>query len=100
MAARQTNGGLSSHFNSMPNFRKLPSSSDLSSHELTTSDVALKLYRSSRPDFLTAEEVDQFLKLGIRSIIDFRSPREYSKATGLKLLDEHYPVFKVKCFLY
>jgi Tyrosine phosphatase family len=89
-------------FSSMPNFRKLPSTCDLNTEDQThdkpqldAQEITLKLYRSSRPDFLTEVEVDQFMKLGIRCIIDFRSAREYRKASGSKLLDSMYPVYKV-----
>jgi len=55
----------------------------------------LKLFRSSRPDLLTVEEVNKFLPLNIRSVVDLRSASEYRKADGLKLLDAVYPVYKV-----
>jgi len=55
----------------------------------------LNLFRSSRPDRLTAEEVDKFVQLNIRSVIDLRSTSEYRTADGPKLLDSIYPVYKV-----
>ena len=48
------------------------------------------LFRSSRTDFLTEEESDQFLKLGIKAIIDLRRNEEYVKAGGQKNLDKFY----------
>lgn len=44
---------------------------------------------------MTETDILKFKKLGIRSIIDFRSAKEYSKANGNKLLDAYYPVCKV-----
>jgi len=85
-------------FDSMPNFRRLvPSSTchDVCKEQRPKRGGALKLYRSSRPDFLTAEEVDMFMPLNIRSIIDLRSASEYRKADGSKLLDAVYNVYKV-----
>ncbi len=80
------------HFKSMPNFRQV--------YQRTSEKSQIKkpcmLYRSSRPDFLTVNEADQFKSLGIRTIIDFRSAHEYRKANGAKILDDDYPVFKVK----
>ena len=100
MATRQ-NDGRFPVFSSMPNFRKLPSACDLQAADKEESEKlpgSLQLYRSSRPDFLTEDEITQFLKFGIRCIIDFRSVREYRKANGLKLLDSTYPVYKVGLF--
>ena len=79
-------------FSSMPNFRKVE-------HNVADSspiDGPAKLYRSSRPDFLTSEEIEAFKELGIKSIIDFRSAREYKKASGHKIIDRSFPVYKVK----
>lgn len=73
-------------FGSIPNFRVVTSESE---------GIPL-LYRSSRPDFITDLEVTSFRNLGVRSIIDFRSPKEYQKADGSKLLDQHYEVQEVK----
>lgn len=78
-------------FPSMPNFRMVDPLQDAGNGV-----KKLKLFRSSRPDFLTTAEVEQFRSLGIRCIIDFRSSKEYKKATGSKLLDNYYPVYKVK----
>jgi protein tyrosine/serine phosphatase len=91
-------------FTSMPNFRELGREvaqggggpRDLIQEAIVEDERPIKLYRSSRPDFLTAEEVVRFRELGIKSIIDFRSNDEYRKATGNKLLDAAYPVYKVK----
>lgn len=48
------------------------------------------LFRSSRTDFVTEEEADRFLKLGIKSIIDLRTKQEYSRASGAKVLGKYY----------
>lgn len=48
------------------------------------------LFRSSRTDFLTEEELDQFSKLGIKSIVDLRRNDEYFKSDGDKILDRFY----------
>ena len=79
-------------FPSMPNFRRLNENIG----DTTQEKNRLKLFRSSRPDFLTEDDVEKFKKLGIRSIIDCRSPSEYRKADGDKRLDHVYPVYKLK----
>ena len=48
------------------------------------------VFRSSRTDFVTEEEADQFLKLGIKSIIDLRTKQEYNRASGAKILSKYY----------
>jgi len=86
-------------FKSMPNFRRLVPgniSDDISDEQRSTGSRPLNLFRSSRPDHLTAEEVDMFVQLNIRTVIDLRSASEYGKADGPKLLDAIYPVYKVK----
>lgn len=83
---------MKSTFQSMPNFRVV----DNWCNESAKEEGKCILYRSSRPDFLTAAEIDTFKQLGIRSIIDFRSVKEYHKAGGPKLLDHHFPLYKVK----
>lgn len=79
-----------SGFPSMPNFRLVNESEKCN----TNKNVPL-LYRSSRPDFLTEHDLTKFKHLGIKSIIDFRSAKEYRTANGSKLLDFYYPVCKV-----
>lgn len=85
-------------FKSMPNFRRLADGRGAAAPAGAEGDpvvVRLNVFRSSRPDFLTADEIEQFQSAGIRSIIDFRSTTEYRKASGLKLLDRFYPPHKV-----
>lgn len=53
-----------------------------------------KVYRSSRPDFLTEEEISQFMTIQINGIIDFRSAYEY-KTSHFKLIDQYYSLYKV-----
>lgn len=48
------------------------------------------LFRSSRTDYLTDEEVDRFLQLNVKAIIDLRRNEEYRKADGPKILDRAY----------
>ena len=48
------------------------------------------LFRSSRTDFLNQEEMNRFLQLGIRAIVDLRAGPEYVQADGDKLLDRVY----------
>lgn len=48
------------------------------------------LFRSSRTDYLTDEEVGRFLQLDIKAIIDLRRNQEYVKADGPKILDRSY----------
>lgn len=93
-------GGMGSdilRFDSMPNFRQLVGvNKDNKIDDGESKTGRINLYRSSRPDFLTSEEIDKFRAAGIRCIIDFRSVKEYRKATGLKNLDKFYPSYKVK----
>eukprot|EP00106_Octopus_bimaculoides_P023459 XP_014790901.1 PREDICTED: uncharacterized protein LOC106884177 [Octopus bimaculoides] len=57
----------------------------------------VRIYRSSRPDLLTDEEAGFFRdQLNIRTIIDLRSVSEYKKATGDKLVANHYNLYKVE----
>jgi len=88
----------SHRFKSMPNFRRLVPTRISDSNDEDRSPKrggALNLFRSSRPDNLTAEEVDMFVQLNIRSVIDLRSASEYRRTDGPKLLDAVYPVYKV-----
>ncbi|XP_064639650.1 uncharacterized protein LOC135495140 [Lineus longissimus] len=73
------------------NFRQVIPTADTS--DVTESPAVL--YRSSRLDTLSEEEVTWFNKNGIRTIIDGRSLREYNKADGEKNIEKHYPVQKV-----
>jgi len=85
-------------FKSMLNFRRLISTripDDISEEGRSMGSRPLNLFRSSRPDHLTAEEVDMFVQLNIRSVIDLRSASEYRKSDGAKLLDAVYPAYKV-----
>ncbi|XP_060084806.1 uncharacterized protein LOC132564143 [Ylistrum balloti] len=46
------------------------------------------LFRSSRPDLLHADEVEEFMDLGINSIIDLRSHQEFLFVDGNKYLQK------------
>ena len=86
------------HFKSVPNFRRLVPTgmpTDLCENQGRNRGRPLNLYRSSRPDLLSAEEVNKFEQLNIRSVVDLRSTREYHRADGPKLLDSIYPLYKV-----
>lgn len=48
------------------------------------------LFRSSRTDFVTEEEADRFMQLGIKAIIELRTREEYRRASGSKILGKHY----------
>lgn len=54
------------------------------------------IFRSSRTDFLTREETEQFFQLGIKCIIDLRRNEEYVRADGPKILDSAYKPCIVK----
>lgn len=56
------------------------------------------LYRSARPDKMSKSDVQKFLTLGIKTIIDLRSAfiNEYEKADGQKYIDDVYEIFKLK----
>ena len=88
--------GTHEKFTSMPNFRRV----NARYVDITGTERSTKLYRSSRPDYLTQNEAQTFINLGIRSIIDCRSGTEYNKANGTKILDHYYPLCKVKLPLY
>ncbi len=89
MVAQEGAGNL---FPSMPNFRQI----NKLANKGKTRERKYKVYRSSRPDFLTETEVERFRSLGIKTIIDFRSHGEYGNAKGGKLVDAYFPVYKVK----
>lgn len=78
----------------VPNFRVLCGSSE--SEQRGVQDGVI--YRSSRPDFLTEQELLAFRNLSIRSIIDFRSRKEYmaSSSEGNHVLDKEYDLLQVK----
>jgi len=89
------------HFKSVPNFRRLVPTgipTDLCENQGRSRGQPLNLYRSSRPDLLSAEEVIKFEQLNIRSVVDLRSTREYRRADGPKLLDSIYPLYEVLLF--
>ena len=54
------------------------------------------VYRSSKPDRIIPEELKKFRNLGIKCIVDFRSMSEYMGRDGDHLLDEEYPLHKVR----
>lgn len=64
----------------LPNFRGIPNT---------------KVYRASRPDQLEGESLEAFMNLGIKSIIDLRSMREFPSAKGPKAVDDHFKLFSV-----
>lgn len=53
------------------------------------------VYRSSKPDKIISAHLEEFRKLGIKCIIDFRSKDEYFSSEGHRLLDKEYSLFKV-----
>ncbi|CAG5118761.1 unnamed protein product [Candidula unifasciata] len=79
---------------SIPNLRMLckrpTSAANISTH---VADAVL--YRSSKPDRITLTDLDEFRKLGIKCIIDFRSPKEYLASDGHRILDAEYILYKV-----
>lgn len=54
------------------------------------------LYRSSRPDLLTDDDLSKFKELKIKCIIDFRSKSDYEQSSGSKILDQYYKIHGVK----
>ncbi|XP_059169268.1 uncharacterized protein LOC131951027 [Physella acuta] len=79
---------------SLPNLRilcKRPTSSTTNPLVINTAAV----YRSSKPDKIISAHLDEFRKLGIKCIIDFRSKDEYFSSEGHRLLDKEYSLFKV-----
>ena len=81
-------------FENLPNFRQAGGPSLHNIHGEKIKDGLL--FRSSRTDFLTPEETEQFFDLGIGAIIDLRRNEEYRKADGDKILDEAYKPCIVK----
>lgn len=81
-------------FSNLPNFR------EVGGGKLVNKDgdkvKAGVLYRSSRTDFLTQEEVNTFLGFGFKSIIDMRNRSEFERADGAKLLGNFYEPFVLK----
>ncbi len=63
-------------FENMPNFRRIKGTS---------------VFRSSCPDNLTIPEIAGLKDLGIKSIIDFRSPGSFEGSVcAVKKVDEYY----------
>lgn len=81
-------------FENMPNFRQAGGSSLYNRHGRKVKDGFL--FRSSQPDFLTLEEMNRFLKFGIKAIIDLRRSTEYAQAPGDKILDRVYKLCILK----
>lgn len=75
-------------FENLPNFRQAGGTSLHNRYGQKVRDGLL--FRSSRTDFLTDRELDQFLELGVKAIIDLRRNAEYFKADGEKILDRAY----------
>lgn len=97
-------------FNSMPNFRKLTVNKENVGKKDQDTDAITdifygknekkplgntKVYRSSKPDLLTEHETREFCDLNFRTIIDFRSHREYSMGEGLNHIDAFYTLCEV-----
>ena len=100
----------------MPNFRKLTVNKEKvekvkiestisqnsgceNNERWDTSLGSHKIYRSSKPDYMTEEDVSRFCNLNFQTIIDLRSYEEYIKGEGDKLLDYYYPLYKVRITL-
>ncbi len=49
-----------------------------------------RLYRGSRPDILSTYQIESLKNLGIKCIIDLRSPLEVRKAVGSQPVDHFY----------
>ena len=81
-------------FKNLPNFRQAGGTSLRNKHGRKIKDGYL--FRSSRTDFLTEDETDQLMQLGIKSIIDLRRNEEYAQADGDKILDKTYKLCIVK----
>ena len=81
-------------FTNLPNFR------EVGEGRLINKDgKRLKsgvLYRASRTDFLTEEEVKTFLGFGFKTMIDMRTKSEFERADGEKLLLQHYEPLVLK----
>jgi protein tyrosine/serine phosphatase len=88
--------GKGNSFDNLPNFRQA------GGRGLTTKDGRHVrdglLYRSSRSDFVTAKDVEEIQRLGIRSILDLRRKKEFVQlsAQGDRLLEDHFEPCTVK----
>lgn len=106
-------------FPSMPNFRRLENAEERELQNSSESSEVIigegvvghtepinrkkkvaKLYRSSCPDFLTEEEAELFRSINFKSIIDFRSRKEYYKGRKEKLIDQYYSLYKVRVIAF
>ena len=75
-------------FTNLPNFREVGGGGLVNTNgKRLRSGV---LYRASRTDFLTEEEIKTFLGFGFKTIIDMRTKSEFERADGEKLLIKHY----------
>ena len=78
-----------SEFPKLANFRCLEGFKCSDGSEVKTG----VLYRSARPDVMSAEECERFKRFGINSIVDLRRKDEYLKARGAKRISNSYPTF-------
>lgn len=75
-------------FPNLPNFREVGGGGLVNKNgERVRNGV---LYRASRTDFLTEEEIKTFLGFGFKTIIDMRNKIEFELADGEKLLVKYY----------
>ncbi|XP_069135388.1 uncharacterized protein [Argopecten irradians] len=85
-AATLPNGGTPTKQN-VNEFARIPSIYNFRPVEIKHGVGSKRLlFRSSRPDVLHAEEVEDFMGLGIKCIIDLRSYKEFSLVDGNKYL--------------
>ncbi|GFO44331.1 hypothetical protein PoB_007083600 [Plakobranchus ocellatus] len=82
-----------SRIDSVPNMRLL-CNQFMNSNEMFSPPKA-GLYRSSKPDHISQDDLTEFRNLGIKCIIDFRSKDEYFGSEGCCLLDKEYILHKV-----
>ena len=81
-------------FPNLPNFREVGGGRLVNKNgERIRSGV---LYRASRTDFLTEEEIKTFLGYGFKTIIDMRTKSEFERADGEKLLVKYYEPLVLK----
>ncbi|XP_033747160.1 uncharacterized protein LOC117332382 [Pecten maximus] len=82
-----SNGGTPSKFQRHYDFPGIPSLYNFRPVETKHAiDSKRLLFRSSRPDVLHVDEVEEFMGLGIKCIIDLRSHQEFSFVDGNKYL--------------
>lgn len=84
------------HIDSLPNLRIICLRQTSTKNDSTVKEHVAAIYRSSKPDRISVDDLTEFRKMGIKSIVDFRSLGEYRSTDGMCNLDKEYSIYKVE----